>query len=206
MAEQFTVQVDAGHRHDLPRLDFGLEQRAVDGHVANIGVKHGHQVQRLDHVRAVLAGQREIGLEVEFAFEVLNLGDHILGQLGRMAAHLQQGQYQGGELVAHRQAGETQADIAVRAIEGKRRLAAVAAISAQSDFVAQADDVIEQTKQLFGFRAVIEGSDDLERQNNLFKVSLQLGFKSGVQHDCDSYDKFWINKRPDGSRPGVRAL
>jgi hypothetical protein len=38
-------------------LDLVLEQPAVDGHVAHARVEHGHQVQRLHHVRAVVAGQ-----------------------------------------------------------------------------------------------------------------------------------------------------
>ena len=56
-AEELAVQEDRRHGHDLARFDLGLEQAAVDGHVADARVQHRHQVQRLHHVRAVVAGQ-----------------------------------------------------------------------------------------------------------------------------------------------------
>ena len=68
LAEDFAVEVDARHRHDLARLDLFPEQRTVDSHMAHIGVEHSHQVQGLDHIRAVLARQREIGFKGELTF------------------------------------------------------------------------------------------------------------------------------------------
>src|SRR5690606_6357177 len=118
LAEGFAVQVDARNRHHLAGFDLVLEQRAVDGDVTHVRVQHGHQVQRLHDVRAVLAGQGEVGLEVEFSFQTLDLFDDVLAFLGRMAANLQQGQHQGSEFVAHRQTGEGQADVAVDTVEG----------------------------------------------------------------------------------------
>jgi hypothetical protein len=112
--------------------------------VADVRVEHSHQVQRLDHVRAVLAGQREIGFEVVFAVEVLDLLDDFRRGLGRVTADLQQGQHQRGEFVAHRDAGETQADVATDTVERKRWPANVIAVGAQSDLVAQAGDVFQQ--------------------------------------------------------------
>ena len=41
--------------------------------MTNVRIEHGHEVQRLDHVRAVLAGKRKIGFEVVFAVEILDL-------------------------------------------------------------------------------------------------------------------------------------
>ena len=54
--ENFTIQVNRRHRHHLALLDFLLEQRAVDHHRTDARVQHRHQVQRLHHFRAVLAG------------------------------------------------------------------------------------------------------------------------------------------------------
>ncbi|MNR07070.1 hypothetical protein D3C85_1231740 [compost metagenome] len=150
--------------------------------MADVRVEHGHQVQRLHHVRAVLAGQREIGFEVELALDRPDLLDHIARELGRVAADLQQGQHQRGELVAHGNAGEAQGDAGARAVQGERRATRVAAIGLQGDLVGQADDVLQQCEQFAGFVAVIEGRDDLERLGDLFEVGLQLGFKIGVQH------------------------
>ena len=99
-----------------------------------------------------------------------------------MAAHLQQRQYQRGELVAHGNAGEGQADVRTGAVERERWTASVAAIGLQGDLVGQANDGLEQFEQLLGFRTVIEGRDDLERQGDLFQVGLQLGLQVSVQH------------------------
>ncbi len=183
LGEQLTVEVDARHRHDLTSFDFVLEQCAVDGDVLDVRVEHGHQVQRLDHVRAVLAGQREVGFEAIVAVERLDLLDHLRCGLRRMAADLQQGQHQRGELVAHGDAGETQADIAADAVERERRLACIVAVGLQGDLVAEAGDVLQQAQQLPGFLAVIEGRDDLEGLGDLLQVGFQLGLEIGIQHE-----------------------
>src|SRR3546814_1207304 len=52
-------------------------------HVVDVRVQHRGQVQRLDHVRAVLARQREIGFEAVFAVE----RTHLLEQLRRSEEH-----------------------------------------------------------------------------------------------------------------------
>ena len=96
-----------------------MEQRTVDGDVTDIRVEHSHQVQCLNYIGAILAGQREIGFEVVFAVEVLDLLDDVRRGLGRVTAYLEQGQYQGCELVAHRNAGETQTDVATDSVERK---------------------------------------------------------------------------------------
>src|SRR5690606_7836652 len=114
--------------------------------------------------------------------DVLDLLNGLGIQLGRVAADLQQRQYQRGELVAHGNAGEGEADVGTWAIERERRTTGVATIGLQGDFVGQADDVLEQAQQLLGFVAVIKGRDDLERQDDLFQVGLQLGLQVSVQH------------------------
>jgi len=182
LAEGFAVEVEARHRHDLPRFDLILEQRAVDGHVVDVGVEHGHQVQRLDHVRAVLAGQREVGFEAVFALERLDLLDQFWRQLRRMAADLQQREHQRGELMAHGQAGEMQVDLAVVAHQGKRWPARIVAGGVQANLVAQAVDVVQQREHFLGLGAVVQRSDDLERLGDLFQVGLQLGLEIGIEH------------------------
>ncbi len=196
LPEQFAVEVDAGHRHHLTRFNFVLEQRTVDGDVADVGVEHGHQVQRLDHVRAVLAGQREVGFEVVFAFDVLDLLDDLRRSLGRMAAHLQQRQDQRGELVAHGQAGEAQADVTADAVERERRLARILAVGLEGDLVAETCNVLQHAQHFLGLLAVIEGRDDLERLSDLFQIGFQLGLEIGVQHDRRCLPKNSENKTP----------
>ena len=94
LAERLAVQVHRGHRADIERGHFLLEQRAIDHGVADARVQHRHRVQRLDHVGAVLAGKRNIGAELEVALEVPDLLDDGCIELGRIAARLQQGQHQ----------------------------------------------------------------------------------------------------------------
>src|SRR3546814_4263109 len=69
LVEGFAGEEHRRHRHDFARLDFVLEQGAVDGHVVDVRVQHSGRVQRLDHVRAVLARQRAIGFEAVFYLE-----------------------------------------------------------------------------------------------------------------------------------------
>ena len=109
--------------------------------------------------------------------------------------------------MTHGDAGEGNADIRPRAVERERRTTCVVAIGLEGDLVGQADDVVEQSEQLLRLLAVIEAGDDLERLGDLLEVGLQLGLQIGVQHDGIplANSKFRTNKRPDGSRPGVRA-
>ncbi len=55
LAEALAVQKHGGHAHDFARLDFALEHAAVDGGVGDARVEHAHEVERLHHVRAVVA-------------------------------------------------------------------------------------------------------------------------------------------------------
>ena len=57
LAKPFTVQEDGGHTHDFAVGDFLLEHTTVNRRVGDARVQHRHQVQRLHHVRAVVAGQ-----------------------------------------------------------------------------------------------------------------------------------------------------
>ena len=140
LAKVDTIKVDAGHRHHLTFGDFVLEQGAVNRHMANVRVQHGHQVQRLHNVRAVLAGQREIGLEVELAFKGANLFNHFGTGFRWVAADLQQGQHQRRKFVAHGDACKTQADIAARAVQRERRLARIVTVVQQGDHAGKAGD------------------------------------------------------------------
>lgn len=55
LAEKFAVQVDDGHRQDLPLFHLALKERTIDHRMANARVDHGHQVQRLNDVGAIPA-------------------------------------------------------------------------------------------------------------------------------------------------------
>ncbi|KAG1202191.1 hypothetical protein G6F35_012218 [Rhizopus arrhizus] len=188
LVEHFTVEVHRRHRHDLALLDFVLEQGAVDGHVLDARVEHGGQVQRLHHVRAVLAGQREVGFELEVALQVLHLLDQLGGGLGRVAADLQQRQHQRGELVAHRQAGEGQVDVLARGAQVEGRHAALAvAQHLQRDLVRQAFQGLQQFQHLLRLGAVVGVRGDLDRAGHALQIGLQLRLQVGVQHRVISW-------------------
>ena len=65
VAEQRAIQVDAGHGHDFAVGHFHLECTAFDDGGFDLGVKDGHEAQGLHHVRAVVAAQAHIDLEIE---------------------------------------------------------------------------------------------------------------------------------------------
>ncbi len=187
LVELLAVQVHRRHRHDLALLDFLLEQRAIDHGVADLRVEHRHQVERLHHVRAVVAGQRDVGLEVQLDVEVPDLLDHLGLDLGRVAAGLQQGEDQGGELVAHGQACEAHARLAAARSDRERGLAfVVIATLDQGDQLRLLGDVVQQLEQFLRLRTIIQRRHDLDRLRHPLQVGFQLSLDVGVQHDGHS--------------------
>ena len=184
LAEGLAVQEDRRHGHDLALLDLVLEEAAVDGHVLDARVQHRHQVQRLHHVRAVVAGQAHPGLEdqVLLGLQRADLLDQVGFHLGRVAAGLQQRQHQRGELVAHRQRGKAHAHVRALAGDLEGGAAAVGAVGAQRDLVGQADDLAQQLTHLLRFGAVVQRGDQFDRLLQAFEVALELGLEVGVQH------------------------
>ena len=182
LVEHLAVEEHGGHRHHLALLHLVLVQRTVDGNVPDVGVQHAHQVQRLHHVGAVLAGQREIGLEGVLPIEIAHLLDHVGRSLGRMAADLQQGQHERGEFMAHRDAGKAHADVGAEAVDREGRLARFAVVAAQADLVRQRGDLLQQLVQLARLGAVVQRRDQFDRLRELFQVGLQLRLEGFVEH------------------------
>ena len=182
LREGFAVQEHRGHGHHAALLDLVLEQGAVDRGMADLGIEHAHQVQRLHHVGAVLAGQREIGLECPLAVQSLDAGDRLLRLLAGMAADLQQRQDQGRELVAHRQAGEAHGDACADAHDGEGGPARIVVAAYIGHLVGERGDLFQQLLQLTRLRVVAERRHQLHRPRQAFEISLQLRLEVGVQH------------------------
>jgi hypothetical protein len=185
LAEGFAVQQDGRHGHDLARLDLGLEQRAVDGDVGDARVQGAHGVQRLHHVGAVLAGLREIGLEAVVAVQRLDPLDDLGVDARRVAADVQQGQHQRGELVAQGQAGEADVRITGGAGDGERRLAGVAPdrfrltlSEVDTTSSSSASISLEPGSRFHGG----ERGDQRDRLAQVLQIGFQLGLQTGVQH------------------------
>ena len=78
-----------------------LEQRTVHNFLREIGVVEGDEVERLHHIGAVSAGQRDVGGETNRATEGLNAAnEHLIGQVFALAVGVEYGQEQRGELVS----------------------------------------------------------------------------------------------------------
>lgn len=90
LAELGAVQEHGGHGHHLAFLDLFLEGAALDHGGADARVLDGHQVQGLDHIGAVVAGERNVDLELEVTVERADLVEHRLLDLRGIAADLQQ--------------------------------------------------------------------------------------------------------------------
>ncbi|TLD44257.1 MAG: hypothetical protein FAZ92_03481 [Accumulibacter sp.] len=193
LPEVLAVEQDGWHTHDLPLADFGLEQRAIDHLVADAGVDHRHQVERLHDVGTVVAGQRDEGLEVEPAGNRADLVEHARLDLRRMAAGLQQGEDQRGELVPHRDAGKADARRLADAGDGERRPARGIAVRADADLGRQLGDFLHQSEHLARLRAVVERGDEFDRLLDLLQVGAQLVPDVAVEHDCFSIDE-WHGK------------
>jgi hypothetical protein len=111
LAEELAVAKDHGHRKDAALLDLTREDRAVDGDVADSRVEDAHQVERLHDVRAVLARLTEVRLEPVLPREAANGIQELRGGRGGVPAHLEQREYERGELVPERHPGELHLDV-----------------------------------------------------------------------------------------------
>lgn len=180
--EGLAVQPHGRHGHDLAALDLALEQAAVDDGGLDARVQHGHQRQRLDHVRAVVTAQAHIDLEVEVGVQRLDRVDRRRLDLGRVAAGPQQREHEGRELVAKRDGGKAQALRAAGAAQQEAGLARIVAVRPQRDLVAHLGDLTEQFAHLGGGRRAVQRRDDVEGERDALHIGLELGLEGGVQH------------------------
>jgi hypothetical protein len=103
VAEQFTIQVNTAGTAMIWRSFTSSWNSAPSIMVVRRPGSGRHQVECLHHVRAVVAGQRDDRSRNSNRLQRLDLFDHIRLDLGRVAAHLQQGQHQRGEFMPHGQ-------------------------------------------------------------------------------------------------------
>jgi len=213
LAEGFAVQQHGRHRHDLTGINLVLKQGTINHGVAHARVQCRHQVQCLNHVRAVVTAQGNVGFEVEFTAQTLDLLDDVRLDFRRVTGHLQQGQHQRGKFMAHGQAGKVYAGVFAGAVHGKGRLADIGVVAVtQADLVGQRNDVFQQRGHFPRLVSRIGIGHQLDRVDELFKVSTQLCFQIGIKHGpvlfleisdfgVDTHRRFWRRCKPaSGSR------
>ncbi len=180
--EQFPVEIHRRYGHHLASVDLVLEQGAVDGDVRDARIEHAHQVQGLHDVRAVLAGEREVGLEVQFAVQVADLLLQFLRLLRRVTADLEESECEGGELVTERDAGEADLDIGADPVDGERGASCVVVAALVGDLVRHRRDLVEKGGEFGGLGSVVEGGHELDRQGQPLEEGLQLAGERGFEH------------------------
>ena len=182
LPERLAVQQDGRYPHDLAGRHFILVQRTIDHLMADAGVQHGHQVECLNDIRTVVAGKRDEGFEVEATGYGADLLDHARLGFRRMPTGVQQGQDQGGEFVAHRNAGEADPRRLPRATDGKGRLARGVAVVPDADLGRKRRDILQQCKHLLCLATAVERSDQFDRLLELFEISPELSLDVVVEH------------------------
>ena len=182
--EVLAIQEYHRHRHDIATLDLFLEQCAVDDGCADIRVQRGQQVQRLNHVRAVVAGERHENFELQRLRDGADLLDDVGLDLGRMAADLQQRKDKGGNSwPIGMPANSTRAASPLAAMP-KDGLRAARCIFADADVCRAFGNVGDHCAQLFARRAAVISGNEFDRALQAFQVSLELALDIAVQHDA----------------------
>jgi len=164
--------------------------------VRDVGVQGRHQVQRLHHIGAVVAGQRVVGLEVQRRVDGLDLLQQVGRFLGGMAADVQQRQHQGGELMAQGHAGKAHAAVHAGVGDQERGLAHVQVVGFDHrDLVAERRDVGQQGLDFASRLAVVQSGHQFERLLQAFEISFELGLEVGVEHNSQILIKFFFDSR-----------
>ena len=156
LIEQFTVGEHGRHGHDGALFDFVGEQRSVDRDVLDVRVDHAHQVERLNDIGAVLTRQRHECLEPVDLIDPSDLLDHVGRGGRRMASDLQEGEYQRGELVTHRDPGEAHRHVGAEPVDRERGAAPVVTCRVVADRLRERSNLGEEVGELGRLCRVVE--------------------------------------------------
>ncbi len=188
---------DRRHGHHATLVDFRLIRTTLDQRGAESGVAQRDQRQRLHHIGAVVAGEREIHFECMGSGQSVDLGQGFVRHLGRMATGPQQRQHQRGELMPQRQAGKAHAIMRCGGgADGEAGLAAVRAVETDRNLVGQGGDFAQQFAGLRGFRILAKAGDQSDRLAQQGEILLQLGGQGGVEHGNDPSDGSYEGHAP----------
>ena len=115
------------------------------------------------------------------AIERHDLLDQVLRRLRWVAADLEQREHQRGEFVAHRQAGEADADVRAGAADQEAGRAVVIA-GGDADLVRQGGDLVEQLAHLVRLGVLPQARDQLHGEADVDQIGFELLRQIGVEH------------------------
>ncbi len=87
----FTILEQHRYRHDFALFHFVLEEGSVNHGRRCSRIVNGNQVERLYHVRTVMAAERDKDLEIISQIQAFDLRQHLIRYFGCITRHLQQG-------------------------------------------------------------------------------------------------------------------
>src|SRR5690554_7187066 len=151
----------------------------------NLRVSRGHDIERLDDVRAVLTGLREIGLEPERPLEPLDRLERLIVDTRRMPARMKEGQNKRGEFMPERELCELNARRAfcVFSRDREARAALGLTIVIDSDELRRRGKLPEEGAHLPRRLALIERGDEAKRLLQIFEIDFELCFEFVIEHD-----------------------
>ena len=137
-----------GHALDAEGLNVGLGQLAIDHVMLKIRVHERHLVQRLDHVWAIRAAQRNVGAQAHGTLERLHAAlDALVGQFAFSVA-VEQGNDERGKFVPAGNAAEADAGRAAVAKNIEAHARDFVGDLGERDLVAARSNLGEQLTQL----------------------------------------------------------
>ena len=208
--KQGVVHEHHGHGHHLARIDLGLVHAAVDHGGADAGVEDGHERCGLHHVRAVVARQGHIDLEVHVRVQRLDLLQHLRLHLGWVAAGPQQGQHQRGELMAQRDGGKAHTTRLALLGHHKRGRAGIAAAVVKRHHVGQLGNLNQQLAHLGRLGAGVQRGDQANGRAQVVQIGLQLRLQGCFEHGGSfNGSRLWrwgLGRCADGARTGANCV
>ena len=190
VGEGFAVEIDRRYALDVFRFYLFLKETAVNHFAAYSGVQQGKLVQRLHHVRAVVAGERDVSGEGERLAHGADEGLDALIELERAAARLQDGEDERAEFVPAGDAAEDDAGVCAIGEDfeadgrGERRVCGFLQGKARRG----GDDLREEGFEFVTLGVAVCGEDEGD-------VAAEGGevLADGVQHGLVEGHEFFLN-------------
>ena len=99
--QQLSIGIHRRHSLYAKPRHLLLAEAAVDHLAGDVRIEQRHDIECLDHIRAVCAGERDVGLEIDVGLDGLDAAcERLVRHVAPLSVGIEQGQQQGGELMA----------------------------------------------------------------------------------------------------------